>query len=219
MAAYPIMLNLAELRVVVVGGGEVAARKVAGLIAGGARPIVISPAVTQALAALSDTGAITWIARCYAEGDLAGAFLVLAATNDRTVNARVASEARAYGILANIGDNPSEGNCTTTATVRRGDLVLAVTTSGASPTLTATIRRQLETQYGEEYTELLALLRDIRNGPARALPPDRRAALLRQLASDQVLEWVRAGEVAKVWELVEQAGYGNAAPNKNTLYT
>ena len=207
MTTYPIMLtNLGQVRVVVIGGGEVAARKVVGLIDGGAKPIVISPTLTPALAALCDTSAITWTARCYAEGDLAGAFLALAATNDSTVNAQVAAEARQRGILANIGDDPVAGNFTTTATIRRGDLVLAVTTSGASPTLTANVRRQLETQYGEEYTALLALLRDIRNGPARALPPDRRTALLRQLASDQVLEWVRAGEVAKVWQLVEQAG-------------
>ena len=204
MPAYPLIItHLDSVRVVVVGGGEVATRKVAGLIAGGATPLVISPTLTPQLAMLRDTGAITWLTRPYAEGDLAGAFLALAATNNATVNAQVAAEARERGILANIGDDPAVGNCTTTATVRRGDLVLAVTTNGASPALTTNIRRQLETQYGEEYAVLLALLREIRNGPARSLPPERRTMLLHRLVSDQVLAWVRAGEVAKVWELVD----------------
>lgn len=207
MPAYPIVLtNLDRVRVVVVGGGNVAERKVAGLIAGGARPVVISPDSTTQLACWHDEQRIDWVARRYVEGDLAGAFLVIAATNDRAVNALVAAEARQCNALINVGDEPAEGNVTTTATVRRGDLLLAATTNGASPSLTARIRRELEAQYGEEYASLLALLREVRSGSVNDLTPPRRSALLRQLAGDEVLEWMRAGEIERVWQLVHAKG-------------
>lgn len=205
MAAYPLIITqLDRVRVVVVGGGAVAERKVVGLIAGGARPVVISPDLTVELTSWHAAGALEWLVRCYAAGDLAGAFLAVAATNDQVVNAQVATEAQARGVLANIGDEPGAGSFTTTATVRRGDLLIAVTTNGASPALTARIRRELEAEYGAEYATLLALLRDLRAGPARDLPPARRIALLRQLASDQVLAWVRAGQIERIHALIEQ---------------
>ena len=206
MATYPLVLTqLDRVRVVVVGGGAVAERKVAGLIAGGARPVVISPELTAKLTSWQAVGALEWLARRYAPGDLAGAFLAVAATNDPVVNAQIAAEAQVCHVLANIGDDPRAGSFTTTATVRRGDLLLAVTTNGASPALTARIRRRLEAEYGAEYATLLALLRDLRAGPARDLPPARRTALLRQLASDEVLAWVRAGDIERIYALIEQA--------------
>ncbi|MBC8163011.1 MAG: bifunctional precorrin-2 dehydrogenase/sirohydrochlorin ferrochelatase [Roseiflexaceae bacterium] len=165
MPAYPLLLTELDcVRVVVIGGGAVAERKVVGLIEGGAYPHVISPRLTSRLHALEQAGALAWLPRVYVEGDLIGAALALAATDDRAVNACVAAEARQLGILLNVADAPKEGNFTTTATVRRGDLVLAVTTCGASPALAATIRRELEAQYGPEYALLLAELRELRDG-------------------------------------------------------
>ena len=157
-----MLTNLNRVRVLVVGGGAVAERKTNGLIAGGARPELISPNLTHELAQLLASRLITWQQRRYVSGDCQGAFLVVAATNDAAVNAQVAAEAAQLGMLANIGDNPASGNCTTTATVRRGDLLIAITTNGASPTLTARIRRELEAIYGEEYAALTAELRRVR---------------------------------------------------------
>lgn len=163
MPAYPLVLtNLDRVRVVVVGGGAVAERKVCGLIAGGARPVVISPELTEELRRRHTAFEIEWLAREYVPGDLAGTFLAVAATNDTIVNAAVAAEARERGVLANISDDPAQGSWTTTATVRRGDLMIAITTSGASPRLAATIRRELELRYGEEYSTLVKQLREER---------------------------------------------------------
>src|SRR6185436_3796488 len=142
-AAYPLVLtNLAHARCVVVGGGRVAERKVRELLAGGARPLVISPLLTAALAAWHAAGQIEHMARCYQEGDLAGAFLVIAATDDSLVNRAVAAEGARRGILVNSAADPSAGNFHTPAAVRRGDLLLTVSTGGGSPALAAHIQRE-----------------------------------------------------------------------------
>src|ERR671937_510886 len=100
---YPLVLtNLARVRCVVVGGGTVAERKVCGLLEGGARPQVISPVVTETLAAWREIGRIEHHARAYQEGDLGGAFLVVAATDDRAVNVAIAEAGARLGILVNV---------------------------------------------------------------------------------------------------------------------
>jgi precorrin-2 dehydrogenase/sirohydrochlorin ferrochelatase len=110
-----------------------------------------------------DHGEITHLPRQFARGDLAGAFLVFAATNDETVNQAVAQEARDLGIMADIADAPGQGAFTMPAVVRRGELLLTVSTGGASPALARRIRIELEGLYGTEYAvalELLARLRE-----------------------------------------------------------
>ena len=191
---YPIVLtNLSGARCVVVGGGAVAERKVAGLLEGGARPIVISPSLTELLAARRAAGRIEHAARRYQEGDLAGAFLAIAATDDRAVNAAIAGDGSRRGLLVNVADDPAAGSFHTAATVRRGELLLAISTGGSSPALAARIRRELESRYGDEYGRLLALLRRLRDGPARALSPEQRAALWRRIVGDTILGWLRGG--------------------------
>ena len=202
---YPLILtNLAQVRCVVVGGGAVGERKVCDLLAGGARPHVISPTLTETLAAWRDQGRIEHTARVYCSGDLGGAFLAVAATSDRATNATIAEEGARLGILVNIADDPASGNFHTAAAVRRGDLLLAVSTGGGSPTLTARIRRELEARYGDEYAQLLALLRTLRAGPARVLPPEQRTALWRRLVTDPVLDWLREGEDLRVEEYARE---------------
>lgn len=196
--AYPLVLtNLSSARCVVVGGGGVAERKVEGLLSGGARPVVISPSLTQALSEWRADGRIEHVARVYHNGDLAGTFLAIAATNDRAVNQAVAGEGARLGILVNVADDPPAGNFHTPATVRRGDLLLAVSTGGSGPALAARVRAELAERYGDEYARLTNLLRRLRHGSARALPSDRRARLWRRLVSDDVLEWLRRGEDAR----------------------
>lgn len=195
LPAYPIVLtNLAGARCVVVGGGAVAERKVAGLLEGGARPLVISPALTDALEAWRAADRIEHVARRYQPGDLAGALLAIAATDDRAVNRAIAQEGARRGLLLNVADDPAAGNFHTAATVRRGELLLAISTGGGSPALAARIRGELAARYGEEYARLLALLRRLREGPARALEPNLRAALWRRMLGDTILGWLRVGE-------------------------
>jgi precorrin-2 dehydrogenase/sirohydrochlorin ferrochelatase len=210
---YPLILtNLARMRCLVVGGGEVAERKVRDLLAGGAHPIVVSPRLTVALAAWRDEGRVEHVERAYRAGDLAGAFLAFGATDDRATNAAIAAEGAQRGILVNVADDAAAGDFHTAAVVRRGDLLLAVSTSGSSPALTVRIRRELEAHYGDEYAQLLALLRRLRAGPAQELQPAKRVTLWRRLVSDTLLGWLREGESARaeqyaqklIEELIEQ---------------
>jgi siroheme synthase-like protein len=197
-ATYALVLtNLSRVRCVVVGGGGVAERKVGELLAGGACPELISPMLTDGLEAWRQAGKLTHQRRSYRPGDLQGAFLVLAATNDAQVNAAIAAEGARLGILVNIADSPAAGNFHTAATVRRGELLLAVSTGGSSPTLAARIRRELEARYGGEYGILLALLRELRAGPARLLDPGRRALLWRRLVCDTMLHWLSTGDTGR----------------------
>lgn len=124
---YPIFLtDLQHTLAVVVGGGPVGERKVAGLLAAHARVRLISPAITPPLAEFVQSAAIEWRPRSYQTGDLAGAFLVFAATNVRAVNARVAQEAAEARLLCNVADAPAEGNFHVPALYRQADFVVAV---------------------------------------------------------------------------------------------
>jgi precorrin-2 dehydrogenase/sirohydrochlorin ferrochelatase len=143
--SYPLTLTgLNTRRCIVVGGGRVAERKVHGLLNGGARPFVISPELTAVLCDLRDKERISHIARTYVHGDLVGAFLVIAATNDAEVNAAIAVEAQALGVLINVVDAPDRGNFHTVATVRHDDVLLTVSTYGKSPKRAAQLRAELE---------------------------------------------------------------------------
>lgn len=126
-AVYPIFLTgLADKLAVVVGGGPVGERKVAGLLAADARVRLISPVATPCLTEWAQTGLVEWWPRPYQSGDLVGAFLVFAATNVRTVNAQVAQEAASLGLLCNIADAPAEGNFHVPALYRDVDVVVAI---------------------------------------------------------------------------------------------
>jgi siroheme synthase-like protein len=195
---YPIVLTQLDCgKCVVVGGGEVAARKVRGLLDSGAHVTVISPDVRAQIAEWRETGQIVHVARPYLPGDLAGAFLAIAATNRRDVNAAVAAEARQRGILYNIADDPSGSMFHTLGAVMRGDVLLAVATGGDSPALAAHIRRKLETTFGPEYGTLAQRLGALRRELGHTLSPTARTHLWRTLVSDDVLDWLRSGDEAR----------------------
>lgn len=141
---YPIFLtHLADCRVVVVGGGTVAARKVSGLLAAQANVTVIAPQLAPALQAMYRAGNLTWHARPFDPADVDGARLVFAATDDRTVNAAVAAAARRAGALCNVADDPIQGDFHVPAVHRSNDAVLAVGTGGASPRRAVALRDRL----------------------------------------------------------------------------
>jgi len=159
---YPLMLKLEGAACVVVGGGAVAQRKVSGLLESGAAVTVISPAVTERLELMATREELVLLRRAYRAGDLQGARLAFAATDDPGINRLVASEAERLGIPVNVADDPASGSFVTPATVRRGDLVLSVTASGASPMLASRIRQELEARYGPEYERMTPWLRELR---------------------------------------------------------
>lgn len=168
--SYLVNLNLKGRRAVVVGGGSVALRKVGGLLAAGARVTVVAESPHHEIRLLAAAGRLRLEARPYAEGDLEGAFLAVAATDDEEVNARVSAEAGRRGILVNVADRPALCTFTLPAVVRRGDLTLGVATDGRCPALSRALREEIERAYGEEYGELTSLLGDLRD---RLLAEDR----------------------------------------------
>ena len=161
---YPIFLDLDGKRCVVVGGGEVANRKARKLLQARAKVVVISPNVKSELASM----AAEVRRRPYEEGDLEGAFLAFAATDHREVNAAVAGEAQKRGIPVNVADKPAEGDFALPSTLRRGQLQVAVSTGGASPTLAQRIRQELEGAFSLEWAGVVEELGKARRDGRKA---------------------------------------------------
>jgi precorrin-2 dehydrogenase / sirohydrochlorin ferrochelatase len=159
---YPIFLNLLGKKCVVVGGGEVALRKAKTLLDSGADVTVISPALHPDLAAYAGKKALRMIQRTYKPGDLKGAVLVIAGTDDRKINRRVAEEAKKTGALVNVVDDPEPSDFIVPSFFRKGELTLAVSTGGVSPALARKIRTKLEEDYSEVYAALLPLIGEVR---------------------------------------------------------
>ncbi len=210
-AYYPVMLDLGGRRCVVVGGGEVAEQKVAGLVACGAEVVVIAPQLTERLRAWAEEGRIRWEARPYRRGDLAGAWLVIAAPEDRATNREVWEDAKAARVWLNAVDDPDHCSFLAPAVYRQGDLVVAVSTSGKAPALAVRIRDAIAGQLGPEYAAFLELVGEVRAELMRRVPDgERRRAVWYRIVDSDVLDHLRRGEReaarARVRELVEGAG-------------
>jgi precorrin-2 dehydrogenase / sirohydrochlorin ferrochelatase len=159
---YPINLDLNDKTVVIIGGGAVAARKALRLLAAGARLRVVAPQLDERLAALAARESLVHLARPYLPGDLDGALLAFAATDNPEVNRAVALEARQRGVLIDVVAAPREGDFTTPALLSRGELLITASTGGASPGLARRIIQDLEPLFGDEYTQSVALLGQVR---------------------------------------------------------
>lgn len=212
-APYPLMLDLRGRRCVVVGGGRVAERKTAALLAAGADVTVVSPEVTTAIAAWERDGRLRTERRAYAAGDTRDALLVFAATDDAAVNERIGQEAAALGQLVNVADRPELCSFAVPAAMRRGKLTIAVSTSGASPSAAAAIARELDAAYGDEYAAYIDFLSELRElARARVADPQERRELLQAAAEADVLACIRRGTFAGVRQrLLDCAGEANGA--------
>jgi len=155
---YPVNLQIHNRLCIVVGGGSVAERKVLGLLDAGACVTVLSPEVTPHLAELITKKKLSHIERIYGEGDLAGFFIAICATNNEIINKLVAEEASKLGILVNVVDDPERGNFTVPSKITHGDLLMTISTGGKSPALAKMLARELAQQYGPEYGIYLDLV-------------------------------------------------------------
>ncbi|HEX3176780.1 MAG TPA: bifunctional precorrin-2 dehydrogenase/sirohydrochlorin ferrochelatase [Methylomirabilota bacterium] len=162
MGFYPLFVELDGRPCVVLGGGVVAERKVLGLLAAGAVVTVVSPALTHGLAALARAGRIAHVMRAYAGGDLAGAALAFAATDDGAINAAVAAEGRARGIWVNAADDPANCDVILPAVVRRGPVTVAIGTGGATPAVARAVREHVERALPAAWASLAEIARDLR---------------------------------------------------------
>ena len=161
MSGVPILVDGTGLRVLIVGGGPVAARKVAAFLQAGARVRVVAPQATESIRALVGSTQVEWLARAYEPADLGDAQLVIAATDDRAVNAKVAADARAVHRLVNVADAPDEGSFTMLAVHRSGSLVVGVSAGGV-PGAAARIRDAIARRFDARYASALELLGTLR---------------------------------------------------------
>jgi uroporphyrin-III C-methyltransferase/precorrin-2 dehydrogenase/sirohydrochlorin ferrochelatase len=208
---YPVFLNLRGRRAVVIGGGTVAEQKVLGLIAAGAHVTVVSPETTPRLAELAAGGGIDLRRRPYRTGDLAGAWLAIAGTDDRGANAQVWAEAEREGVLLNAVDDLDHCSFIAPAIHREGDITVAVSTSGKSPALAARLRRRVARLVGPAEARLCELLGELRPEVAARVPDTRaRTTLWYRIVDSDVIEFVRRGDVdgarERIEELVDELG-------------
>jgi precorrin-2 dehydrogenase len=159
---YPVALDLRDRLCLVVGGGPVAGAKVKGLLEAGARVTVVSPELTEPLAAWAIDGRIIHRPHEYCADDLDGQELVFSATDRREVTEVVAADARRRGLWVNAADDPASCDFLLPSVLRRGRLIVAVSTGGASPALAARVRRDLEAYFAPEYDELVELAAEVR---------------------------------------------------------
>lgn len=193
---YPVMLDLCDKAALVVGGGKVARRKVDGLLNAGAKVTVIAPEI------ITMPSGVMLLYREYESTDITGNFIIIAATDNASLNARIANDALTQNILVNIVDNPEIGSLILPAVVQRGALQIAVSTSGSSPALASIIKQELAVKYGAEYqllTDLLWQLRDEFEEKmiASAMNDDARRLCWRTLVQSPLLEMLRSGEDAE----------------------
>jgi siroheme synthase-like protein len=196
MKTYPVNLVLENRLVVLIGAGSEIARKIAGLLETGAQVRVIAPAAHKTVQHFAAQGQIEWWPRRYQPGDLAGAFMVIAATGDPSVHEAVWTEGQANGQLVNVMDVIPQCNFHAVSVVRQGQLTLAIGTGGAAPALAATLRKRFEKGFGPEYAEFLDYAQALRPVVAERLPPERRADFWYALIDSNAIILLRKGERA-----------------------
>ncbi len=205
---YIACLRLTGRRCVVVGAGDVGLEKVEGLLACDGRVTLIAPAAHPDLVALAREGSIIWEQREYEPGDLEGAFMVIAATDDTDVNIRVFDDAERRAMLVNVVDVPPLCNFILPAIVRTGPLAIAISTAGASPALAKRMKREIGELFGEQYAQLAIMLNDVRGWAKATLPTYQdRKEFFETIVNGEPdpVELLRAGDAGAVRDLVAAA--------------
>ena len=196
---YPVNLIVEGRRCLVVGGGNVAARKAAGLRACGAEVHVVAPAIGDAMRRVDG---VTWEERPYRAGEVAGYRLAVAATGDADVNRAVFDDGEALGVWVNSADDPASCSFTLPSVARRGPVTVTVSTGGHSPALAAWLRERFEAQLGPEYETLVDLLATERAALQAAGRSTEDVDWKRALDSD-MLELIRAGQIMSARERLQ----------------
>ena len=161
-AYYPVFIDVSDRQCVVIGGGSIGEEKVHKLLDCGARLVVISPYVNAGVRELADSGGVTWVQRDYEPGDLKGAFIAIAATDDNKVNRLIADEANERNVLLNVVDVTHLCTFIAPSVARRGNVTIATSTGGASPALARKFREELSGSRLLEYADLTPLLSEAR---------------------------------------------------------
>ena len=198
---YPVFLNLTGRRCVIIGGGQIAEGKISKLLDSGAKIIVISPDATQGIRGFAERGQIEFDLRKYQEGDLQGAFLVIAATNDRVVNQEIFEEAEKQGILLNAVDDMPRCSFIAPSIVEKGPVTVAISTGGASPALARKLRENMEVSSALDWadaTGVLSKARQIIKDKQIAVDPQRWQCCM----TDELLTMIQAGHENEALDLL-----------------
>ena len=212
MRYYPVNLDIRNRKCLVVGGGEVGTRKVITLLECGAFVTVVSINASEKLLKLAESGIIEIKRRPYTGSDLGGMFLVICATDDEELNRQVGRDAGKINMLCNIADRPESCNFILPALVKRGDLVIAVSTSGKSPAFAKKIRKDLEKQYGVEYADFLKLMGAIRKKLlSNSHEPEAHKPLFEKLINKDIVQLIKKNDADKIDSVLYEVlgeGYG-----------
>ncbi len=208
MKFYPAYLDLRDRPCLVVGGGTVAERKALSLLEAGADVTIVSPDLTSKLQELSRTGKISHRRKTYDDHDISGAFIVIAATGIPEVNAGVARACKSRHILVNVAAPPEESSFIVPSIVERGELLMAVSTSGASPALSKKIRQELEARYGPEFELFLRAFAPIRKRILDEVADEQqRRKIFQAIVDSDAIEMLRQGKVHEAEaRMIEIAG-------------
>ncbi len=201
LAGWPVNLLVAGRRVVVVGAGRIAARKIEPLLDLRADVLVIAPEAADEVVAWADQGRLALIQRPFEPADLDGAWLAVAATDDPSVNAVVFEAGEARHIWVNAADDPDRCSFTLMSVVRRADLVVAIGTGGRSPALAAWLKRRMADELGPEYATLIDLLAEAREETRSGGRSSEEADWQRALDAG-LLDLVRDGRMTEAKEIL-----------------
>ena len=202
MKFYPINLDIENKSCVVIGGGEVALRKIRGLLAAGAKVKVIAPEVCTEVEELARCGEISWIREEFSEELLDDEFILIAATDNPEVNQRAA---QAKNILVNVVEG-SGGNFNVPSTIRRGELLLTISTGAKSPAFSKFIRQMLELELGENFGAGLKIISDKRRELKQLLPNHReRKTFWQKVLTQEAWQLLKNGQLDELEEKINHA--------------
>jgi precorrin-2 dehydrogenase/sirohydrochlorin ferrochelatase len=203
MAYYPIIVELKDKKIIVVGGGNVAQRKVMTLVDCGADVHIISKELSPLLKVYEKERKVSIQGTEFKEDELNGAYMVIAATDDPIENSRIGKSAKKRGILVNVVDQPDDCNFIVPSIVKRGDLIIAVSTSGKSPALARKLRKELESLYGKEYEDYLNLMGGLRKEIiTKGGSSDENREIFTLLVDSPLFELICEGEWEKIAALI-----------------
>src|ERR1051325_6266670 len=210
---YPVYIQLRDQPCVVIGGGRIAEGKVEGLLAAEAKVTVISPDLTCRLQELVEQKQLAYLARTYQPGDLAGAFMVICATDQVDINHQVWQEANSNHQLVNVVDDTPRCNFIAPSILRKGDLAIAISTSGKAPALAVRLKERLQREIGPEYERFLELAGELREPLARSIPDfETRKTIWYELVDSEILEVLAQGDEIAAREIISRVVGFNFEP-------
>ncbi len=204
---YPLFLRLDNKPVLVVGGGRVAERKVKSLLRCGARVFIVSRELTSGLKRLLHEGRLTFVGKDFSPEALDNKLLVIVSTDDMEFNTHVARLAKQKGIMVNVVDYPSECDFILPSVIRRGDLVIAISTSGKSPAFSKAMRKRLESLYGREYGIFLDIIAALRSLLIRiGASEEKKDKIFKKLWNSDMIDKIRKDDVEGIARLIAELG-------------